>query len=58
MRTVMRTSGTDSDFLLFVTPVVVLLILTVLWMGGPTEFLRVLDRSVNQAVTWVSSMIR
>ena len=58
MRTVMRTSGNDSDFMLFVTPVVVLLVLTVLWMGGPTEFLRVLDRSVNQAVTWVASLMR
>jgi hypothetical protein len=54
----MRTSGSDSDFMLFVTPVAVLLFLTVLWMGGPTEFIRVLDRSVNQAVTWVASLIR
>jgi hypothetical protein len=54
----MRTSGTDSDFVLFATPVAVLLVLTVLWLGGPKESLRVLDRVVTQAVTWVASVIR
>jgi len=54
----MRTSGTDSDFALFVTPLVVLFILTVLLMGGPSEMLRIVDRVVREGLAWAASLVR
>ena len=49
----MRTSGADQDTALVVVPLVVLLVLGVLWFGGPREFLRLLDQVVIDALSWV-----
>ena len=54
----MRTSGTDSDFVLFMFPLMVLLVLSVLWMGGPTASLQVINRLVTEALAWLSALLR
>lgn len=42
----MRTSGVESDVLLFLVPVVVLTVLTVIFLGGPAQTIELIDSSV------------
>lgn len=52
----MRTSGADQDTALMVVPLAVLLVLSVLWFGGPRECLRLLDQMVIDALSWVNRL--
>jgi len=49
----MRTSGVESDLLLFMIPVLVLTVLAVAFMGGPARALDILDSSVLDTLHWL-----
>lgn len=53
----MRTSGIESDLLLFMVPVVVLTVLAVAFMGGPARTIDFIDSSVIDAMHWLRSRL-
>jgi hypothetical protein len=54
----MRTSGAGSDSILFIIPIGVLVFMGVMYLGGPSEFLRHLDQMVIDGFNWVSRALR
>lgn len=51
----MRTSGVESDLLLFSIPIVVLTVLAVMFMGGPARAIDIIDSSVVDTLHWFRS---
>lgn len=51
----MRTSGAESDVVLYMVPVIVLAVLTVIFLGGPAQAVEVLDSSIVDALHWLRS---
>lgn len=41
---------------MLVIPAGVLLLFSVYWMGGPTEFLRYVNEFATQGVTWIGTL--
>lgn len=53
----MRTSGNDSDTLLFLAPVAILAVLAVLFLGGPSRTIDIIDETVIDALHWVRTRL-
>lgn len=53
----MRTSGVESDILLFMVPVVVLTVLAVFSMGGPVKAIDFIDSSVIDLLHWLRGQL-
>jgi hypothetical protein len=54
----MRTSGADADTALFAGPVIVLIVLCLIWVGGPEQLLRLLNGQVLDAMAWFARLLR
>lgn len=52
----MRTSGAEEDLALLAVPLLVLIGLSVFWLGGPRECLLLIDRAVLDSLAWVARL--
>ena len=52
----MRTSGAEEDLALVAVPLVVLVGLSLFWLGGPRELLQIVDRLVLDSIAWVRQL--
>lgn len=51
----MRTSGADSDVLMYLVPVLFLTLLAVFFLGGPTRTIEFVDSTVVDTLHWLKS---
>jgi hypothetical protein len=52
----MRTSGKGREGWMTAIPLAVLVIVAVFMAGGPEDFLKMMERSLEKMVNWVSEM--
>jgi hypothetical protein len=52
----MRTSGADTDTALVMVPITVMIVLAVIWMGGPENLFRAVNATVLDGVARLTSL--
>ena len=52
----MRTSGAGRDVWMTAIPLAILVVFAVFISGGPHDFLKLMERSLERVVTWVSEV--